>query len=86
MPFPSEGSNGVTSIPTAAYVGDLEGLGQDFVATIIAGAGADTATLRPIILNRAANTFVELVSSRANARWGTQRRRGDYGQSNAITL
>jgi hypothetical protein len=86
VPFAGEDSNGPTSQPVPAYIANLALLAIELLASVGTGIGANTATLDPVLWKRKTASTVPLTSSRSNTRWGTQRRRGDYGQPNVITL
>lgn len=82
IPFPSDGSNTAAGHPNAGYVTNLQAfMTAVFVVQTVVGAGG-TTTLKPVILNRTANTTVDIVAGRVKDRWATQRRRGDFGQKN----
>lgn len=84
IPFASETNNDPNGIPNAAYVANLTTLMNARLGdrTIVGLNGS--VTFSPIIFHRKTSTSNPLNSGRANARWGTQRRRGDYGQQNPV--
>lgn len=82
VPFPSETDNDLDSTPTATYMANLQALATRFTLAVVAGVGADLCDLTPVIRSRKLGLNALIVSARENDRWGTQRRRGDYGAMN----
>lgn len=83
-PFPSETDSDPTGAPTQSYVTRLidPALSRVQSRTFIGAAGS--VVLTPIIFHRELGTSDPLLSGQVRGRWGTQRRRGDYGQHNVI--
>jgi hypothetical protein len=83
LPFPSIGSLNIDGVPTAAYVA----LAQNYATQLVSQQFVTlTTTLTPIILQRKAPASSPVMTNtRVNSRFGTQRRRGDYGRLNPQT-
>jgi hypothetical protein len=86
IPFPAEGSNDTDSTPTAAYLADQGFLGLGLASNVVVTAGANSATLGPVIWRRGPRTAVVITGFTGRDKWGTQRRRGDYGRPNLIPV
>jgi hypothetical protein len=83
VPFPGYlFHDGINERPTAAYLVPLAALKTFLVASFTSGLGVDTATLDPVIYNQLTGARVEVINGRANQKWATQRRRGNYGAAN----
>lgn len=85
VPFPGEGSSDPDGQPTLAYVADLANIG-DFWAQphTLAMPGGSTVAV-PVIFRNVASTIYYIQTYVARTRWGTQRRRGGFGQPNFPT-
>lgn len=83
-PFPDETDNQVTGIPGGTYIADLQTLANNFALPISVGTGGNTAQLVPVLFHRATGGTTAITSAQARAKWGTQRRRGAYGQPNGL--
>lgn len=83
IPFPTEGVNDATGVPTAAYTTLLSNLAAALQQNLLIGLAPNTTTLSPCVFRRSnpASSFLVLSHQQRN-RWATQRRRGDYGKSN----
>lgn len=81
-PFPSETDNDADSTPINTYVTRLATLGTQFISEIQLNDGTNTSNIRFGVFHRATTTIDNIVTRFANDRWGTQRRRGDYGRTN----
>lgn len=84
-PFPAEEDTApLTGRPTLQYFNALTTLGAGLRSTLVSpvGGGANSATYAPVIYHRLTGQTTPITGSRANAKWGTQRRRGDYGALN----
>lgn len=84
VPFPSVTDNHPEGKPATTYVAKLETLAAILVSNLVVTAGANTATLVPVIWHRSTKTGTRINSKRSNSKWGTQRRRGSYGQINIL--
>ncbi|MCJ7620358.1 MAG: hypothetical protein MUP64_09100, partial [Anaerolineae bacterium] len=90
IPFPGEGDNDATSLPSAAYVARLATHATGVLNTLTVGV---TFTAIPVVqaityvggvlILGATRTITEVRSS---DRWATQRRRGSYGRKNISPL
>lgn len=84
VPFPSENDNDSSPIPTPGYVVRLALLATALATPLTIGAGGNTATLVPIVYDRATGIGVPVVSMTTASRWATQRRRGSFGAVNPV--
>lgn len=82
IPFPSTADNSTTPVPIPTYVTRLNTLGAALSVPIVVGTAPDTATLKPVIWDRAHFQSTDVSSMPGQLFWGTQRRRGDYGKAN----
>lgn len=83
VPFPSSASNdAVLDRPTPGYVGPLLALGVAMRTAALVGTAGNTVNMLPVLYHRATGTSSFLTFARANAKWATQRKRGNYGQPN----
>lgn len=80
--FPGEADNGAAGAPTASYLARLGDWAQVLDDTVLAEDGADTNALLPVIYNRNTHETTVIDKCTARNRWGTQRRRGDFGAAN----
>lgn len=85
-PFPTEASNDADSTPTAAYLQTLQLLGLLLISSVVVTSGGNSATLDPGIWRRGPKTFTIWSTFLERDKWGTQRRRGDYGRPNLIPV
>lgn len=87
MPFPAEGSNDPTQgRPSAAYLTSLAALATNMNSGPNIGSGGNTATAQHVIWHHSTSTFDDVVLNLARPYWATQRRRGDYGPTNASPI
>lgn len=83
VPFPSEADNDDgTGLPTAGYKARLQNLADFLGATQQFLYGARSITLKPVIRHSGSVTDIEISGAIGKQKWGTQRRRGSYGQAN----
>ncbi len=76
VPFPSEGLNDVTGMPTAAYVGFLSTFVGPLVGSQIVDDGAGNGlVVTGMVINRTTLVAKVLTSSILRTTWATQRRR-----------
>lgn len=83
LSFPPEAMNGPGGHPDNLYTGGADNLGFQLRSNVpyISSAG-NTAVLQFCLRHRATNAFVLVINHVARAKWGNQRRRGDYGKKN----
>lgn len=82
IPFPAVADDSVDNTPTDGYVTRLLAVGTA-MRTFVAATGVNgTFAFEPAVAVAGAGGAVTVVSERANQRWATQRRRGDYGRLN----
>jgi hypothetical protein len=86
FPFPSEIQNQQNDLPTNGYITLMSNFAVAVAATIVTTSGANSATIDPVIWHRNLTSWTAITQWRLNQRWGTQRRRGQYGQGNAVTI
>lgn len=84
LPFPSEADNDATGKPEAAYNGFANVLAVNLVGSITVGAGGNTSSLQQVVWSRKFQTYHAITDAFATKKWGTQRRRGSYGQANQL--
>lgn len=82
VPFPSEFDNNSIGRPTAAYVALLASIANELIASVTVVGALGTTTLVPVIYHKSTTLTDDVVSHRVRDIWGTQRRRGDFGQPN----
>lgn len=85
IPFVSEDDSDINGHPTAAILILMQALASVYASvTVVNNAGATgTATLTPVIYNRAAHTTQPITSYIARSSWATQRRRSDINRSDS---
>jgi hypothetical protein len=84
-PFPSANAIDVVDMtPTAGYVLALNGFAPILTLPILVGGGGNTSTMVPCVYHRKDQTTTPITAIRGNKKWGTQRRRGNYGRPNAL--
>lgn len=82
IPFPGEGSSDANGIPTNAYVGNIDDIGDELFSPLSIGVAPNDIVLQPVIFHRATNTFTDITGWVSRQKWATQRRRGSYGKTN----
>lgn len=85
MPFIGSDDMSGEGRPTAAYLGSLNTIGDDFKDTIlVSDGGANSVELKPVL--RIGSTFTgrDIIDIKSRTVFGTQRRRGDYGATNLL--
>lgn len=82
IPFPGEGNSDADGIPTNAYVGNIDDIGDELFSPISVGVGPNDIVLTPVINHRATATYTDITGWIARQKWATQRRRGSYGKTN----
>jgi len=84
VPFPGSFDNDVDSTPVTSYLTRLLNLANGLLGPIVVGVTPNDVTLANVIDSRAAGLWVSVNTYVARDRWGTQRRRGDYGKTNSL--
>jgi len=84
IPFPSETDNTVAGIPSAAYLINLQNLGNAFASTLLVGPGGDQVTLEPVLYRAAPLQVTTITSAMARPAWATQRRRSFINRGDTI--
>jgi hypothetical protein len=89
VPFPPDTFSGTDGTPFGAYITALTALGTALLTTVAAGAGGNTANMKPVLARPKYTNHVltnpdatDLFDYVVRDKWGTQRRRGNYGQPN----
>jgi len=81
IPWAAENDNDAGK-PTAGYITRLDLLGTYLSAQIVLTGVAGTLTLEWVVWHRDLGVVTRIDNFRSNMKWGTQKRRGDYGQRN----
>lgn len=84
LPFPSEGMNTAGNLPEAAYVTALNALALKIATARTVVGAAGTTTITPVIYHRDSGNADDVVDAKGRGYWGTQRRRGQLGQTNPL--
>ena len=82
FPFPSEIDNLANGLPGPSLVTSLNTIGTILIASRAVTNGATSETWTPVVYHRNLGTTDVLVAAIGRSIWGTQRRRGDFGQQN----
>lgn len=83
IPFPATDANEANGNPTAAYLANLDDLGNDHVGdVIIDDLAGNVATITSIVWSKKFSQFYPITGKTVRDKWATQRRRGDYGATN----
>jgi len=82
VPFPPKALCDADGTPTPGYLDGLDGLGDVFTGTDEIGGGGNSVQQSSIILHRADMTRTRFIQWVRRDKWGTQRRRGNYGKPN----
>jgi len=84
VPFPAEDDNDADSTPTPAYITLLTAFGTQLktITQVIVSAGVDECTITPLVFHRALGLGTAITQGTPRDRWGTQRRRSDFGAMN----
>lgn len=85
-PFVAPGSVTTGDLPTAAYRGFLGDLGNAVIGGITVGGGGNTSDLIACIVNKDVTHAWDIITHFANNRFGTIRKRGQYGKANADAI
>lgn len=86
IPFPAEGDNDVDGTPTGGYITRSAALAAALLTNVIPGGGGNTNTLMPVVYSKKGGFNTIITSFLGRAKWGTQRRRGSFGQTNTLPL
>lgn len=81
-PFPGEADNSGGGGLTPAALSRMQALADEFVATFDFGTNAGEAIATPVVYSRKFGTSEPVLQGIARSGWGTQRRRGFFGQQN----
>jgi hypothetical protein len=88
IPFPDESFvTGTTGAPTAAYITALNLLATNLFFGVTAGSGGNTCVLSASLMREAPATTVSwpgITSYVSQAKFATQKRRGQYGRLNIL--
>lgn len=82
IPFPSETDNDVNGRPGNVYQTGLTTLANGICDEFTVTGALGTIVFKPVLFHKKDSTFDLVTSHVERDRWGTQRRRGDYGQPN----
>lgn len=84
VPFPYSGAQDtVLDAPTAAYKAALQNLANGMAGPYTPATGGGTSFMLACIWHRLSATVTPITNGRANQKFATQRRRGNYGAANA---
>ena len=88
IPFPSTADNavGANGIPNAGYLAALTTLADFATGTTVVAAGGVNVTIDWGVYHHATFSLTLSTGFTARASWATQRRRGDYGRTNATPI
>jgi len=84
VPFPGEADNIEAGKPQPTYVARLLNLANVIEAGVVVGTAPDTAGCQPLVYSRVSGLWNVITQCLPRDRWGTQRRRGDFGAPNAL--
>jgi hypothetical protein len=82
VPFPAESDNTATGVPQTTYIIRGIALASVFIGPHTVTAGGGSLVITGVIFHRGGGPATEIIGQTVQRRWGTQRRRGDYGASN----
>jgi hypothetical protein len=86
IPFPTTADMDADVTPTAGYVVRLEALAVQIAGMSAIAVGGRTAVVEPVIYHvhkpPIFTNFDPIIAHTSNKKWGTQRRRGNYGRPN----
>lgn len=83
IPFPDETANdNAAAMPTLAYDTLLSNLAATFANKVTFTQAGQSMDFYWVIAKDGGTSTIDLDRARANRKWGTQRRRGNYGQKN----
>lgn len=87
IPFPPRSGDDTTSAgsPNAAYIALVDTMYAALAQEHICDAGGgNVTTIDPEVFHEQTTTGTPIVGYRVNPKWGTQKRRGDYGRPNGL--
>lgn len=84
IPFPSEGMNDSTGIPTTPYMTNLAGIANALDGIVTVGTITNFTDLTPVIYHRDLHVVSTIVQFLPKRRWATQRRRSSFGAANVL--
>lgn len=82
LPFPDQASNAAGGHPTAAYLTAAQTYATWLCSTLTVGIAPNQIVLTPVLWHRLLGMATDITGSKTPDKWGTQRRRGDYGRPN----
>jgi len=82
IPFPGSSDSDINGKPSAAYVGRLNALTTKLELPFTVGTAPNTCIVYPVLYHRLDGSWTYISNMIGRPRWGTQRRRGDYGAVN----
>jgi hypothetical protein len=82
IPFSSFADTGADGRPAAGYQVRMGTLAALFFFVQALGTGGNTNTFTPVIWSKKFNYSNQIITATSVKKWGTQRRRGDYGRTN----
>jgi len=82
IPFSSTSDTGADGRPSVGYQTRMGTLAALFFFVQALGAGGNTNTFTPVIYSKKFDYSNQIVTATSVKKWGTQRRRGDYGRPN----
>lgn len=82
VPFPAIADQDVDARPDASYMTALVALAVGLIAPITVTSGGNSATVNPVIVNRALTSVKPILDATSRRAWATQRSRGTYGATN----
>jgi hypothetical protein len=77
--FPDEADNEADATCTASYRTRMATLAASYLSPTTVTVGANSIDVIPVILDRGTFATLDVDFVITRDRWGTQRRRGDYG-------
>lgn len=84
VPFPNTAMVNPDSSMTAAATVLYNAIATAASSAYLIGSGGNTCTLVPVLTPRSPLLPSTVFDAGCTGQWGTQRRRGDYGRTNAI--
>lgn len=86
LPFPSTAALENDDTPTALYRSNMNDIGDAILLGFTGSGGGGSCVLQPVIYHRATNTATLITGYFSNDRFGTMRKRGQYGKTNAAAI
>lgn len=82
VPFPAASLATSSGMPATGYTTALSALASAIMGISSVGTGGSTATVVPVLWNRASSAYFQVVSAVPSQLFGGQHRRGNYGRLN----